>query len=174
MSTINCSYITKTNNNCKIKAKEEYNIDNKYYCKKHYDSLIKKNTKENSIINCSYITKTNNNCKIKAKEEYNIDNKYYCKKHYDLLIKKNTSTNNKKNSTNTSTNNKNELITKIKKEIKLLNQSIIKSLNNNNKTKYKKDIFKLLLQIHPDKCNLPEANDLTKELTKLLEKIKLY
>jgi bifunctional autolysin len=198
----NCEYITKTNNTCSIKAKKDYNINNKYYCKKHYDLVIK----QNNIKYCDYISKNNNKCSTKAKNEYIINNNYYCKKHYDLFnnkkesIPKKESTNNKKShpkkeSTNKkestpkkeSTNKKEstpkkESSNKLNSEEKLLYKKLqkevidIKSqiISHKNKNDLKKQIFKLLLQVHPDKCKLSSINSthLTQELTHILQTIK--
>lgn len=155
-----CVYITKTQNKCKIKYKKEYCIDNNYYCKKHFNQLNKKHqttySDELKKYICSYITKNNKLCKIKANVEYQINKKYYCKKHFDQEVSK------KKN------NEKEEILDEIE-NIKKYNITI------KNKSKIKKDIYKLLLKIHPDKCILTNINshELTQELTDILNKIKL-
>ena len=43
------------------------------------------------------------------------------------------------------------------------------------KTEYKKEIYKLLLKTHPDKCKIPNINahEVTQQLTLLLQKIKI-
>ena len=172
----NCSYITKTNKECTIKAKKEYNLDNKFYCKKHYDQLNKqKNTKLDKII-CSYISKNNKNCNTSAKNEYNLNNKFYCKKHYDQLNKEPKQTKPKSTNSNTNYNNvnieKDDIINNIDIITKKINHG---KLTNNMKREYKKEIMKLLLKTHPDKCKLTNINahNITQELTLLLEKLKM-
>ena len=48
-------------------------------------------------------------------------------------------------------------------------------INSNNKSILKKDIYKILLDIHPDKCKIPNinSNELTQKLTNILNKIKI-
>ena len=48
-------------------------------------------------------------------------------------------------------------------------------LTKSMKTEYKKEIYKLLLKTHPDKCKLPNINahEITQQLTLLLQKIKI-
>ena len=79
-----CEYINKHDIQCPIKSKAIYNLNDKYYCKKHFDSLSKKEHKKK----CEYVTKTNKECITKAKEEYRLNNSYYCKKHFNILNKK--------------------------------------------------------------------------------------
>ena len=63
-----------------------------------------------------------------------------------------------------------------KKEI--INEiNIIKKtkINNNNQSNIKKKIYKILLEIHPDKCIIPNINptELTQNLTDILNKLKI-
>ena len=58
-----CEYINKHDIQCPIKSKAIYNLNDKYYCKKHFDSLSKKEHKKK----CEYVTKTNKECITKAK-----------------------------------------------------------------------------------------------------------
>lgn len=135
--------------------------------------------------NCSYITKTNKECSIKAKKEYNLDNKFYCKKHYDQLNKesKQTKTNNTKTSNTklddnakTSNTNINDEKDNIINNIDIITKKIRSGyLTKSMKLEYKKEIFKLLLKTHPDKCKLPNINahEVTQQLTLLLQKLKI-
>ena len=235
-----CEYINKHDIQCPIKSKAIYNLNDKYYCKKHFDSLSKKEHKKK----CEYVTKTNKECITKAKEEYRLNNSYYCKKHFNILNKKifkedpeesakeetegepeesdkEETTEDPKKSTedepkedpeeetkkpakakskktkipmtycsinkckkemSTSYNNLdlclthyNKTITnekkEIMKEVKRLTKVII---TEKTKSIIKKDIYKILLIIHPDKCKNPNINstELTQEINKILEKIK--
>ena len=212
-----CEYINKHNIQCTIKSKAIYNLNDKYYCKKHFERLSKKEQKKQ----CEYITKTNKECITKAKEEYILNNSYYCKKHFNILNKKifkeeseesakekpgeyakeepeesakqqsketkipitYCSINNCKKKISKNYNNLDLCLThytkiilneknEIMKEVKRLTKVII---TENTKSKIKKDIYKLLLIIHPDKCKNPHINstELTQEINKILEKIKI-
>jgi hypothetical protein len=204
-----CEYINKHNIQCISKSKAIYNLNDKYYCKNHFERLSKKEQKKQ----CEYITKTNKECITKAKEEYILNNSYYCKKHFNILNKKifkeepeeytkekpeesakEDSKETKKLITYCSINNCKKKISKnynnldlclthytkiiinekneIMKEVKRLTKVII---TENTKSKIKKDIYKLLLIIHPDKCKNPHINstELTQEINKILEKIKI-
>ena len=219
-----CEYINKHDIQCTIKSKAIYNLNDKNYCKKHFDSLSKKEHKKK----CEYVTKTNKECITKAKEEYRLNNTYYCKKHFNILNKKKSKDSSKEESdesakeepdesakeepeeetkkpakakskktkipmtycsinkckkemstsynnldlclthyNKTITNEKKEII----KEVKRLTKVII---TEKTKSKIKKDIYKILLIIHPDKCKNPNINstELTQEINKILEKIK--
>ena len=135
--------------------------------------------------NCSYITKTNKECSIKAKKEYILNNKFYCKKHYDQLNKesKQTKTNNTKTSNTklddnakTSNTNINDEKDNIINNIDIITKKIRSGyLTKSMKLEYKKEIFKLLLKTHPDKCKLPNINahEVTQQLTLLLQKLKI-
>ena len=48
-------------------------------------------------------------------------------------------------------------------------------INNNNQSTIKKKIYKILLEIHPDKCIIPNINptELTQNLTDILNKLKI-
>ena len=61
---------------------------------------------------------------------------------------------------------------KIEIEQELTN--LFKSKNNNNKSKLKKGLFKILLKVHPDKCknHLINSNELTKKNNKFIETLK--
>ena len=80
------------------------------------------------------------------------DNNYYCKNHYNtiLLLKKK------------------EIDNKIKRIENI-------TINDNNKSILKKDIYKILLTIHPDKCKIPNIDShlLTQKLTDILNKLKI-
>ena len=172
-----CCYITKTNKECTIKAKIEYILDNKYYCKKHFDQLYKQKNAKLDKINCYYISKNGKNCNTSAKKEYILDNKFYCKKHFDQLNKEPKSTNIKSDDTK-STNIKSDNNSDInnEKDDIINNIDIItKKINRGMKTEYKKEIYKLLLKTHPDKCKIPNINahEVTQQLTLLLQKIKI-
>jgi hypothetical protein len=166
-----CYYYTKLNKRCTIFAKDIYKLNDYYYCKKHFNIMQKRN---NNImkIKCNYKTKTNNECSINAKDIYKIDNYYYCKKHFDILQKKSIK------SSKIETNN--EVIKKDEKQKEIIlneiNKLKLSNINSKNKSQIKKDIYKVLLQIHPDKCTNPLINshELTQELTQLLNNIKLY
>lgn len=172
-----CCYITKTNKECTIKAKIEYILDNKYYCKKHFDQLYKQKNAKLDKINCCYISKNDKNCNTSAKKEYILDNKFYCKKHFDQLNKEPKSTNTK--STNTKLDEKDDIINEkddIINNINIITKKINRGkLTNSMKIEYKKEIYKLLLKTHPDKCKLPNINahEITQKLTLLLQKIKM-
>lgn len=182
-----CCYITKTNKECTIKAKIEYILDNKYYCKKHFDQLYKQKNAKLDKINCYYISKNNKNCNTSAKKEYILDNKFYCKKHFEQLNKEPKSTNTKSSntkstttkSTTTKSDNKSNMNDKkddIINNIDIITKKINRGkLTNSMKTEYKKEIYKLLLKTHPDKCKLPNINahEVTQQLTLLLQKIKI-
>lgn len=177
-----CCYITKTNKECTIKAKIEYILDNKYYCKKHFDQLYKQKNAKLDKINCYYISKNGKNCNTSAKKEYILDNKFYCKKHFDQLNKEPKSTNiksddtkstNIKSDNNSDINNeKDDIINNIDIITKKINRG---KLTKSMKTEYKKEIYKLLLKTHPDKCKIPNINahEVTQQLTLLLQKIKI-
>lgn len=175
-----CCYITKTNKECVIKAKKEYMLDNKFYCKKHYDQLNKQKNIKLDKINCSYISKNNKNCNTSAKKQYMLDKKFYCKKHYDILNKEpksskstKTNTSNVKSTNSSNINNeKDDIINNIDIITKKIDHG---KLTNNMKNEYKKEIYKLLLKTHPDKCKLPNINahEVTQQLTLLLQKIKI-
>ena len=198
---MNCNYyITKSNRNCKKLAKCLDTLTNLSYCTLHYnllfnnidskkdsnntkftkdsnntkftkdsnnteftknnnnidlkkDSKIKKNntkSKDNIIEKCIYIKTTNKICNKKSHILY--DNNYYCKNHYNtiLLLKKK----------------------EIDNEIKRIENITI---NDNNKSILKKDIYKILLTIHPDKCKIPNIDShlLTQKLTDILNKLKI-
>ena len=248
-----CEYINKHDIQCTIKSKAIYNLNDKNYCKKHFESLSKKEQKKQ----CEYVTKTNKECITKAKDEYNLNNSYYCKHHFNILNKKifkedpkkstkeetedepedetkeehkeeiedepedetkeepkksteeepkeeteeepkkpakskskktkipmnYCSFNKCKKEMSTSYNNLdlclthyNKTITnekkEIMKEVKRLTKVII---TKKTKSQIKKDIYKILLIIHPDKCKNPDINstELTQEINKILEKIKI-
>ena len=176
-----CCYITKTNKECTIKAKKEYMLDNKFYCKKHFDQLYKQKNAKLDKINCYYISKNNKNCNTSAKKEYILDNKFYCKKHFDQLNKEPKSSNTKSSNTKSTTklddksnmnDEKDNIINNIDIITKKINNGI---LTNSMKIEYKKEIYKLLLKTHPDKCKLPHINahEVTQQLTLLLQKIKI-
>ncbi len=169
-----CSYITKNKKECTIKAKKEYNLDNKYYCKKHYDQVNKQRNAKLDKITCNYIFKNNRNCSTSAKKEYILYNKLYCKKHYDQLNKESKSSKEPKsyNSSTTINNEKDDIINNIDIITKKINHC---NLTNSMKQDYKKEIFKLLLKTHPDKCKLPNINahEVTQQLTLLLQKLKI-
>jgi hypothetical protein len=109
----------------------------------------KKKSDEN-INKCIYTLKTNRVCDKKANILYK--GIYYCDKHYNsiMLLKKK------------------EIINEI---------NIIKKtkINNNNRSTIKKKIYKILLEIHPDKCIIPNINptELTQNLTDILNKLKI-
>jgi hypothetical protein len=113
---------------------------------------IKKTKKklDENINKCIYTLKTNRVCNKKANILYK--GIYYCDKHYNsiMLLKKK------------------EIINEI---------NIIKKtkINNNNQSTIKKKIYKILLEIHPDKCIIPNINptELTQNLTDILNKLKI-
>lgn len=212
-----CYYITKTNKSCNIKWKKEYKIDDKYYCKKHFDIINNRNNKsdksnksnesdksnksnesnesnnsnesnESKNLNihiCSYITKTGRTCTIKAKSNFIFEEQYYCKRHFDQINnsknkinsqqKDNNQDNNQEN--NQENNNKNFEKIEIIKSINLLKNKLkyTYNLTDNIKKDYKKQIFKLLLKVHPDKCIIKDINchEITQDLTLLLQKLKV-
>jgi hypothetical protein len=177
-------YITKSKRNCKNKA-----LNNDLnYCTRHFNKFtsnesdknesdknesdkkesdknesdkendksenikIKKTKKklDENINKCIYTLKTNRVCNKKANILYK--GIYYCDKHYNsiMLLKKK------------------EIINEI---------NIIKKtkINNNNQSNIKKKIYKILLEIHPDKCIIPNINptELTQNLTDILNKLKI-
>jgi hypothetical protein len=191
-----CEYINKHDIQCTIKSKAIYNLNDKYYCKKHFESLSKKEHKKK----CEYVTKTNKECITKAKEEYILNKSYYCKHHFNILNKKifqeenkeepeetkipinSCSIDNCKKTNSKSYNNLDLCLTHYTKTITNEKKEIMKEVNRltkviiteKTKSKIKKDIYKLLLIIHPDKCKNPNINstELTQEINKILEKIK--
>lgn len=119
-----------------------------------------------------YITKLQRNCKKKA---YN--NKLnYCKFHYnkEYNVIKNDSKINKDSKIKKDNQIKkdSEIKKNILKEIKRLEKI---NINENNKTIIKKDIYKVLLTIHPDKCKISDidSHTLTQNLTNVLNKLKI-
>jgi len=174
---MNCNYyITKSKRNCKKLAKCLDTLTNLSYCTLHYNLLFKnidskkdsnnteftknnnnteftKNntkSKDDIIEKCIYIKTTNKICNKKSHILY--DNNYYCKNHYNtiLLLKKK------------------EIDNKIKRIENI-------TINDNNKSILKKDIYKILLTIHPDKCKIPNIDShlLTQKLTDILNKLKI-
>ncbi len=164
-------YIEKSKRNCKRQAKEQDKLSNKLYCKLHYNLLFNNNTeskneesknkeiesntksKKNSKIEynkCIFLIKSENLCNKKALELF--DNNYYCKVHYNTIIKLKSK----------------EITNKINNIKKM-------SINNDNRSIIKKDIYKILLEIHPDKCKIPNINshELTQQLTNILNKLKI-
>jgi hypothetical protein len=174
MNQTNCYYITKTNKVCNIKFKLNYNINNKFYCKKHFDLINKNINKKCENLKCNYITKTKNKCMINSKIDYNINNQYYCKKHFELL---NKTINNKSDGIKNTNNEDNNIKNEIEKD-KIMHdfQKIYKIPKiNTNKNIIRKNIFQLLLKVHPDKCRINTINshEITQDLNKLLNEIKL-
>jgi curved DNA-binding protein CbpA len=57
------------------------------------------------------------------------------------------------------------------KEIK---QVLKTKISKNNKNDIKKILYKLLLKVHPDKCQNPKINstEVTQQLNKVLEQVK--
>lgn len=113
---------------------------------------IKKTKKklDENINKCIYTLKTNRVCNKKANILYK--GIYYCDKHYNsiMLLKKK------------------EIIN----EINIIKKT---NINNNNYSTIKKKIYKILLEIHPDKCIIPNINptELTQNLTDILNKLKI-
>ena len=142
-----CSYIKKTNQQCTTKSKKDYILNDKFYCKKHFDIVNKKENKNESNYNKNYCDI--DNCKKSGIKIYKLKN--YCNLHYtkEINIEKKV----------------------ILEEFKRIKNIII---TENNKNIIKKDIFKLLLKIHPDKCTNPKINahELTQDINKIFEKIR--
>ena len=113
---------------------------------------IKKTKKklDENINKCIYTLKTNRVCNKKANILYK--GIYYCDKHYNsiMLLKKKDIIN----------------------EINIIKKT---KINNNNQSTIKKKIYKILLEIHPDKCIIPNINptELTQNLTDMLNKLKI-
>ena len=113
---------------------------------------IKKTKKklDENINKCIYTLKTNRVCNKKANILYK--GIYYCDKHYNsiMLLKKKDIIN----------------------EINIIKKT---KINNNNQSTIKKKIYKILLEIHPDKCIIPNINptELTQNLTDILNKLKI-
>ncbi len=113
---------------------------------------IKKTKKklDENINKCIYTLKTNRVCNKKANILYK--GIYYCDKHYNSIM--------------------------VLKKKEIINEiNIIKKtkINNNNQSTIKKKIYKILLEIHPDKCIIPNINptELTQNLTDILNKLKI-
>lgn len=200
-NTIKCSYWVKKNNrNCLLKAHNKYIIDDKLYCKKHYDSIkfggktSEKNNNEKK--QCEKILKNNKQCKLFSLNS--INGVYYCKRHFSI-------TTNNEPSDDTAGENVsikceydkcsqkyvNEycskkyckkhydiILNEEKKEITnmidKLSKLKISSANNITASKIKKDGFKILLRIHPDKCKNPkiDSHSMTQKVNSILEKYK--
>ncbi len=145
LNEIKCKGKLLNGTNCTKKA--SYIKDGIDYCKTHYD-------KSNEHI-CDNISSKGVKCTKKGFGQ--IDNKYYCTTH---LV--------------------NHTIDKAAKPIE---STILDEINNikkinltkSNKTKVKKDIFKILLKVHPDKCTIPnfDSEKYTKDLNNILERIKV-
>ncbi len=80
-----CAYISCTDNKCRTKGSDNYIVNEKLYCKKHYAVMLKRSQ---YVGLCEYVTKTDKQCKLRSKQEYTIENKFYCKSHYVSLNKK--------------------------------------------------------------------------------------
>jgi len=119
------------------------------YCKVHFD-------KSNEHLCDSVI----NNKKCNKKAVGKTSNKYYCNDHQPV-----TKTDRSNNTISRSPVL--EILDKIN-DIKKI------TLTQKNKTTIKKDIFRILLQIHPDKCTIEgfNAKKYTQELNTILERIK--
>lgn len=74
-SAITCSYWVKKNNrSCLLKAYEQYVIDDKFYCKKHYKSIKdpETNSKAPSVDKkqCEAILKNKKQCRLFTPHTY--------------------------------------------------------------------------------------------------------
>lgn len=148
-------YIAKLKRNCKRKAS-----NNKLnYCNFHNNKENNNEIKleKNKINNekkdnekCIFIIEKDLLCNKKSYLKY--ENNNYCKKHYNNIL----------------LNKKKSILNEIKRIEKM-------HINDNNKSIIKKDIYKLLLTIHPDKCKIPniDCHTLTQNLTDLLNKLKI-
>lgn len=173
-----CQYFSRNNIQCNIKYQLNYQLENKFYCKKHFDIM----NKRNNIIYCEYINKKNNNCKTKAKDKYSMYDKFYCKKHFDFINGFNKEKVNKEKVNKEKVNKEKVNDEKVNDEEFIEKKKILKEVNmlknikitSKNKLKIKKNIFNLLLKTHPDKCknSMIDSHSITQELNNILEKIK--
>ena len=214
-----CNYITKTHTTCKIKYKEKYQIDNLFYCKHHYDILIKRKIKSEAKSNNFKSEAKSNNFKsedtseaksnnfksedtsevksdIKSEDKFEVKSedkseiKSEVKSEVKSEDKSEDKSETKKKCIIDNCKKKCNIIYKFKdycnihysKEINLEKKNIMNEVKNlkkikitmSNKNKIKKDIFKLLLKIHPDKCTNPKINahELTQDVMKIFESIR--
>jgi len=154
---IKCSDFNKDKTECKHKGIEFYKYN--HYCKIHYKKIIK----DNNIIKCSDFTKDNKKCNNKGIEFYKSD--HYCKVHYNKQLK-----NDKKIEKEILKDKKKELLNKI--NIFLKTKVDLKNKEESIKI-IKKESWRLLLEIHPDKCKYSDINshDLTQKINIHIDKI---
>lgn len=146
-----CKYILRNGKQCSNKSITEG------LCKRHHTMSQKKQ--------CEYILRNKKQCSNRTLTE--INSTYFCKIHIPnhICAVKNcnfTSPNRYCDTHISFVKEKNEIMDIIQK---IKNMSI-----RENKHTLRKDIHKILLKVHPDKCKNPliNSNDLTVEMTNLL------
>jgi hypothetical protein len=190
---MSCSYFVKKNNrNCLLKPHKNNIIDTKLYCTKHYN-LLQNSTdikSERHKIQCEKILRTKSQCKSFT-SIMNEHGRYYCKRHFTNNIEeasdityihcefKDCSSKYTKeyNSVKYCTKHYNIILNDENKEVLNLIDNLEKlsiQTNSTNLNVLKKDAFKLLLKIHPDKCKNSKIDShvLTQKVNMIMAKHK--
>lgn len=199
---MSCHYwLQKKDRTCALRGKEEYTIDDKQYCKRHYTLLSNSNDssthsnessthsnesskslpkqKKEKII-CSFILSSKKQCSFTSTSIF--DNKHYCTRHFkkvDPLYTPPCSFNTCQQTREMKTSlycQEHELQYKEKKEIDDLIQSInhMSILKDRDIPSIRKQYHKILLKIHPDKCknDMIDSHACTIKVNRIMDKLK--